>query len=633
MIVPMKKVFLVVLNSEKKEALKKLRKLGLVHLEAVEGKGELLASEKAEYSALESAFMVLSEVKLPKKKGKVETKPGKMNFSETVSFARHILELGEEKQSLVNKIAFCSGELDRLAKWGGVNCDDFAYLAEKGVNLAMYEIPPAKYRNLPDTVKSVYVSEDKNAVRFLALTDNGERPEGLPAEAFAVQMPERSTVQMEQDISSAKKRIVEIEAEFVSAAENIPALKEAMKVSDKQIEFETFFSGMDHEESAEGQKSVVGGELAWLTGFVPAEDSDKVKALAAEENWGFAVTDPSEEDEVPTKLKNNKFVSLIYPVTDFLGTVPGYKEYDISGWFLLFFALFFGMIFGDGGYGLLMVLVALGGLIKSGKKAGPAMFLLLLLGMTTVLWGTVTCTWFGMSVDVLPAWLKNLSLTWTVFPLSNVTAAQSAEASNLVSQNLQVFCFGIALVQLSIAHIKGFIRYRKSLRCFAEIGSFVMLAGLFFLVLNMVVDADRFPMPSWAIPAIGGGFVLKFIFGSYDGSIGASILDSCKNIVSVLLGVVNNFSDIVSYIRLWAVGLAGSAISETVNSMAGPMLGGAIIFAGILLLVFGHGLNMVLNVLSVIVHGVRLNTLEFSGHLDMSWSGFSYKPFSETADK
>jgi len=134
------------------------------------------------------------------------------------------------------------------------------------------------------------------------------------------------------------------------------------------------------------------------------------------------------------------------------------------------------------------------------------------------------------------------------------------------------------------------------------------------------------------ISVIGVGFGLSFIFSNYDGSLGASILESCKNIVSVLLGVVNVFSDIVSYIRLWAVGLAGGAISATVNDMAGPMLGGAIIFLGVLLLVFGHGLNMILNVLSVIVHGVRLNTLEFSSHLGMSWSGFAYEPFCETAE-
>jgi V/A-type H+-transporting ATPase subunit I len=100
------------------------------------------------------------------------------------------------------------------------------------------------------------------------------------------------------------------------------------------------------------------------------------------------------------------------------------------------------------------------------------------------------------------------------------------------------------------------------------------------------------------------------------------------NIVSVFLGVVNVFADITSYIRLWAVGLAGEAISQTVNTMAGPMLGKAVLFAfGLILIGFGHGLNLVLSLLSVIVHGIRLNMLEYSGHLGMEWSGFKYEPF------
>jgi V/A-type H+-transporting ATPase subunit I len=133
-----------------------------------------------------------------------------------------------------------------------------------------------------------------------------------------------------------------------------------------------------------------------------------------------------------------------------------------------------------------------------------------------------------------------------------------------------------------------------------------------------------------AVYVFVAGFVFNFVFANYDGSIGRSILESLKNMVSVILNIANVFSDIMSYIRLWAVGLAGGAIALTVNSMAGPMLGHLVFFIfGIALLIFGHGLNMVLNVLSVLVHGVRLNTLEFSGHVGLTWSGFAYKPFAK----
>ena len=146
----------------------------------------------------------------------------------------------------------------------------------------------------------------------------------------------------------------------------------------------------------------------------------------------------------------------------------------------------------------------------------------------------------------------------------------------------------------------------------------------------MVGSIGPVPVGKIEISLIAIGFVLSFVFSNYEGSVGQSVLASCKNIISVLLGVVNVFSDIVSYIRLWAVGLAGAAISNTVNTLAGPILGHAILFiAAIVLLGFGHGLNMILNLLSVIVHGVRLNTLEFSQHLGVSWSGKKYQPFSE----
>ena len=167
----------------------------------------------------------------------------------------------------------------------------------------------------------------------------------------------------------------------------------------------------------------------------------------------------------------------------------------------------------------------------------------------------------------------------------------------------------------------------------------MQLIGMFYVVLSLVVNANVFsfglviagiPIGLVAVVFVAVGFVLNFVFGNYEGSIVKSIVASLADIVSMLLGVVNVFADIVSYIRLWAVALAGSAISATVNELAGPLFGRFVfILFAIFILVFGHGLNMILNVLSVIVHGIRLNTLEFSSHLDMSWSGHKFQPFKK----
>lgn len=625
MIVPMKKVSLVVLEKEKKQALEKLRKLKLVHVEDLTGNGENLSKLKSTYDMMERVFFLISDIKV-KEKDVIQVS---LTKEEAVEKASRFLELLSLKKNYEDLITGNTKEIERFSRWGDVDPADLRFLAEKGYFLFLYEIPAEYYSLIPETEKVLKVFSDKNLVRFILVSDNGNVPQDLPSQAVLVTLPSKSTRLLREENEDYKSKIKAIERQIYSFSACKTGIEKNLKILEKEIEFENIYSGMDGEE---GEGSL---RLSWLTGFVPAKELKKVEMLAKQEKWGFLSDEPGEEDAVPTKLENNKVVSLIYPVSDFLGTVPGYREYDISGWFLLFFSLFFGMIFGDGGYGLLITLISVFAIIKNHKKNLQPFILLLILGLTTTLWGMLTCNWFGVPPQSLPESLKPLLLKLDWNWISNA----SSLPGETVTQNLQIFCFTIALVQLAVAHLKGIVRNIRSLKCLGEAGSLFMLMGIYYLVLNMVVSSERFPFDlvlfgdikasSIMFPLIGVGFGLSFIFSNYEGSVLKSVLESLKNIISVLLGVVNVFSDIVSYIRLWAVGLAGAAIANTVNEMAGPILGGFVIFLGILLLGFGHGLNMILNVLSVIVHGVRLNTLEFSSHLGMTWSGFKYKPFSE----
>jgi V/A-type H+-transporting ATPase subunit I len=660
MIVPMKKVSLVVLDSERKEVLKNLRKLSIVHLEQVKGSGKELETLKSDYDCIQKSLALLADIKLPKNNKLIAQK--KLSVTKSLEMAENIANLFNQKKEIFNLIASNKSEIERLGKWGGVNPEDFNYLAEKGVFLSLYEISNAKYLTLSEDVRSVFVNRDKNYTRFMFWgNENTDEPEDMPAEAFKVVMPEKSTrelvAEIEESRVSLEKLILKIEACCVYK----DTLEDALKDFLKKLEFENVYSGMWREsqelsDNVQIEQSVQNTEitsnrekkvtpvanfskdLACLSGYLPEENLKELEESAKKNHWALMSKDPETDDtKVPTKLKNNKFVSLIYPVTNFLGTVPGYHEYDISGWFLLFFTLFFAMIWGDAGYGSILTVMALAGVLitlSKKKKVSPVILLLLLLGVTTTLWGIITCNYFGIKISTLPTFLKRLSFG----PLSNATAAISNEKNKWVTQNLQIFCFSVALVQLSVAHIKGIVHFIKSLRAFGELGSLFMLWGMYYVVLFMVVDGTRFsfgavyagiPVTTIVFGLLGLGFILNFVFSSYAGSIKESVLNSCINIVSVLLGVVNVFSDIVSYIRLWAVALAGAAISATVNSMAGPMFGGFLIFAALLIFLLGHGLNFMLNLLSVIVHGVRLNTLEFTSHLGMEWSGFNYEPFSE----
>ena len=640
MIVPMKKVSLIIMGDQKSETLKRLRKLGILHIESVEGSGKKLEELKERVSLLENALFTVSEKK--NKNAVQET----VTAEAAVSAAKEIVALEDEKKLCVAERITLSAELDRLASWGELDPEALAALAEKGVDISLYELPKAAYDALGEGVKTLPLQKTKSSVKFLLIRSGSEEEAEIvdSLKAYRLEMPAVSTAEIKEKIKALNARINGIDEKIASFAVYTDSIKKAVKSCEKEIEFEVYATGMANEAVSADGKSV-----SYFTGYVEEENLESLKKTAKENAWGLLVEEPTQEDNVPTKLKNNKFVSLIYPLTDFLGTVPGYFEYDISGWFLGFILIFFGIIFGDGGYGLLISAVAglLIGKSLLAKKPVPPVFLLVgLFGLSTIIWGTLTCTWFGLSPEQLPVWLQKLSVP----VISNVYADKiwypfwtNGEYGLTTAQNLQIFCFSLALVQLTVAHIKVAARNRKSIKILGDIGSIMQLLGIFYVVLSFVVNAQVFsfglviggiPVGTVALVLVIAGFVMSFVFSNYDGSIVKSVLESLKNIVSVLLGVVNVFSDIVSYIRLWAVGLAGAAISATVNELAGPLLGNFLfMILAIVLLVFGHGLNMILNVLSVIVHGIRLNTLEFSSHLDMSWSGHKFKPFEEQIDQ
>lgn len=639
MIVPMKKVSLIIKGDKRRETLKRLRKLGILQIEITEGSGEKLEKAKGQISLLENASAYVQE----KKQKKVEMIEA--DVPETLEIAKEVVTLAEEKKECQAEGIAIQVELERIKDWGEFDPQSILDLAKKGIEILFFETPKTDYEKIDDCVKILSLGETKTSVRF-AIVRSGIEGEDEVIDSlnnYRFELPQMSADELNKKAEELNHRVEELEEKIASYAGYLKSMKKAIKASEKDVEFETFATGMMDENISTNENDDFC--VSYFNGYIEADNVELLKQEAKEHSWGLVIGEPTEEDNVPTKLKNNKFVSLVYPLTDFLNVVPGYNEYDISGWFLVFILIFFGMIFGDGGYGILVTAAAAVPIVKAlaSKKTVPPTFILVaLLGLSTIVWGTLTCTWFGLTPEQLPGWLKSLSIPvisnvysdkiWVPFWMENGVGLTTA-------QNLQIFCFILALIQLEIAHIKVAITTRKSLRVLGEIGSMIELLGMFYLVLSLVVNGEVFsfglvisgiPVGTLAIAFVAIGFVMNFVFVNYNGSILKSILESLVNIVSVLLGIFNLFSDIVSYIRLWAVGLAGGAISATVNEMAGPLLGHfAFMIFAIILLVFGHGLNMILNVLSVIVHGVRLNTLEFSNHLGMSWSGYKFRPFEE----
>ena len=649
MILPMKKLTLLVLDSQKKAALKTLRNFGAVHIEKETASSDTLTELQNTYTRVQQAEALITESQ-PKKAEKAQTETLTLSRNDLLQAVDEILDLKDQESNTRAAINKLTGDIEAYNAWGDFDPEDIRSFEENSIYLTMGELPEKSYTALPETIKTVRLAGGKKTVRFAIVSETADVPADLPSDFSPLILPDMRLSAMHTERERLQKQLPSFKAKIGTRTELLAPLKAEAKKLAKEIEFETVRAGMEvipleedtaaasgidssvtlaasgnTANAANGTAGTASKEpirLARLSGYILAEKQADFAGLAKANGWAFISDDPAEEDAVPTAMRHNRFVQLLTPLTDFLGTVPGYREPDISLWFLLFFGIFFAMIFGDAGYGGILVILSLIGIVKAKAKEQPAplaMQMFLYLGVLTVIWGTATCNWFGISVEYIPAWLKNLSVP----AISNVTEESIRNA------NLMQFCFTLGLIQLTIGHIISIVRNIRSPQILGHIGSIAMLCGMYVVVLSLVVSAERYQINQPVMIAVGGGFALNFIFSNYQTGIGQSIVDSLKNIITMFLGVVNVFADIMSYIRLWAVGLAGSAISATVNQMAGPALGSFLIFLGVLLLFFGHGLNYIMNVLSVIVHGVRLNTLEFSNHVGLTWAGFKYEPFAE----
>jgi V/A-type H+-transporting ATPase subunit I len=272
----------------------------------------------------------------------------------------------------------------------------------------------------------------------------------------------------------------------------------------------------------------------------------------------------------------------------------------VSTLFLIFMSIFFGILIGDAGYGLVYILITLGlqKKMKLNTEMKAIFSLFYLLGSCAIIWGVLTGTFFGQG------WLPPL-------------VPQLNDASVM-----QTFCFFLGALHLSIAHSwRAYLKF-PSLKALADIGWICVLWTAFFVARTLIL-AEAFP--PWGIWLFATGIVLAILFTNPQANVLRAI---GEGLGTVALSLMSNFTDVISYIRLFAVGLATLAIAETTNTLSRE-LGGGVLAAGVVIILIGHSLNIILGPMSVLVHGVRLNVLEFSGHANVTWSGFPFEPLKD----
>jgi V/A-type H+-transporting ATPase subunit I len=628
----MKKVSLFVMDKDRSVSLERLRELGVIHIQKKAVTSEDLSALLDGKSKLDMAALVLKNF-LPKKEPKGAGAEGAPVPEDLAAF---VLDQNEKRKQNQEKLSANTREIARIARWGSFEPAEFKAIGEKTA-IYPYELSLKKYGKLKDD-EIIVLKKDARSVFCVSVGKpiEGENP-------FA--LPERSLDALERENESLRAEVHAIECKLAASGHLVPFIEAEKRKTEEAIEFEAARAGMDTMEVGETL------DVAWISGYSPAHELGVLKRAAGENGWALYASDPGAGDKPPTLTKNNAFVRIIKPLFDFLGTVPGYEEYDVSPSYLIFFAIFFAMIFGDAAYGtIIFVLCALIGLSIRAKtgKVPDAVKLFCLLSFCTIVWGAINASWFAIPYEKLPAPLQaialfqnyNFAAGFRLLPnffqhILSIAEENMPQTQDKWSQwNVQFLCFTLALIQLVYSHIKNIKKLLPSPVALAQFGWLVMMVGLYFLVLSMLLKVT---LPPFATYLIGGGLFVYFIFANQNGgNVFANVGKSFANFLPTFLNTVGSFADIISYIRLFAVGIAGSSIAQSFNSMSGisgalPQTAGALvgkIFAAVLILIFGHGLNMIMNALSVIVHGVRLNLLEYAGnHLGMEWSGYSYKPF------
>ena len=592
MIVPMKKIAVLVQSKDADSTLKTLASLGVLHvIHRKPPQGKDISAIEDDIDLTDKAINILKTAESDNKKnkpGSTWSKPDNWK-----SKAQHIIDLQDRLSRLEEYGRVAKNEITEWQSWGNFDPEEIKTLAEKNIYLRLYRVPVKKIKDFPPSAIVKKLSVKKGIANCAVISrDKSE------TSFKEVPLPKMGIERMQTRLSKDQKVIESIKNDMQKHLSCIGDFSAAKKTLQKELEFQEALSGMGES-----------GSIAYLTGFAPDDKVEALLKMSKKEKWGITTSDPSPEERVPTLIRNPKWISIIAPVFKVLEIVPGYKELDISLWFLVFLSIFFGMLIGDAAYGIIFFALTLIAQKKLGKKVpNKAGFILLyVFSSCAIIWGVLTGTFFGQ------AWLPE-----SIKPLMPILRN---------SKNMQSLCFLIGVIHLTIGHLWRAILKAPSPKALSDMGWVSVLWGAFFLAKTLILG-ESFPQFAKWFFIVGPILVVLFT----DLNLNRHILKGIgSGLGNLLLNFVNSFTDVVSYIRLFAVGLATVAIADAFNKMAMGIGFNSILtgLATALILLLGHTLNIILGPLAVLVHGVRLNVLEFCNHVDIRWSGFSYKPLRE----
>ncbi len=635
MIQKMKKLSLLLYHKEKESFLDRLAELGVVHIEV---------DKDAESEQLTTIDQHL------RKAGNVHRSLGLLARNEKVSLpqksdkpAEQVIatfeRLEQEKDATEAHILTMRKNISTLEPWGDFDPADVHRLEEVGVRTRFFIIAEKQFEKMPrDHLTMQVINRTEGTVFFVVM----ERGETVDVQAEPIVLPKIS-------LTEANKKLKQLESERESIHKQLQELTAYTGVLAKDLAVAN--GSKDMENARLSMDSQVDGKIMAMTGWVPTNRvkavGDFLKSFAAWHEFSEAEFD----DPVPVALKNGKASRLMEPIIG-LYSLPDYFEIDPTPFVTPFFVFFFGLCLGDLGYGAVLLLVSLIGMKVAPPKMRPFMALGAIMGLCTALAGLLLNTVFGFPVFATSA-AENAMLS-SGNAISLLSPVETARGTYFPAMPFSIY---IGILQLILGMIIRIGNSFENGEWRDAVNPFYSIVIVLGVVIQMAkwdfVDMGKLELGAVAIgpwlTGIPASVVLALVFG------GTAILavDNLfiKNIKQVALRPVliiwdaYNFasglmSTGLSYLRLFALGLAGGLLGAAFNQIAFMIVttpegdvnyATPLIVFTVLILIFGHALNLVLSALGAFVHPLRLTFVEFFGGFSLGFKGGGkpYRPLAK----
>ena len=610
MISKMNKLSFLIYHKEYEMFLEKLRELGVVHVEKRQG-AEMDANLQAFMQKRTAYQSLLKSMTLAAAsfEGKA-TAPTEMTIEGVVDSYE---TQQEHIQSLNMQLPVLDKEIDAMEVWGEFDWNVIEKLRANGWQMQFYCCPEKLFdETWTDEYNATIINRKGGQSYFVTVN---QMPVELEAET--VRLPKQRLSELVREQEELKAAIQKANADLdLFCINHIPVVEKALETLESDINL------MEVEQL--GGERMAEGAIVMMEGWVPVENDAEVRKMLDESGVYYEIRAAEKEDNAPIKLKNGKISRAFEMLTKMYG-MPDYGEFDPTPLLAPFYALFFGMCVGDAGYGLLLVLLGFYLKKKLSKSMAGMMNLLITLGAATTIIGAVFNTFFGASLTDLnlPEWMNSLII-------SGKWDGTSYDKTMVIALLVGMFhiCFAMTVKAICSTARYGFKNALSDWGWWLLVGGSVVVATLNYLG---VMDMDMSKMAFIGIGGVSaiGIYLLNNIRRNVFANIGAGLWDT-YNMATGLMG------DLLSYLRLYALGLAGGMLGGVFNtlgmqlrdSMSDFLFGipGWICFG--LIFVAGHGLNIALSCLSGYVHSIRLTFVEYFKNSGYDGKGVEYKPFS-----